>query len=169
MPTPATVFLSETNGAGATVTDNISNVNFGGVDTPNLIPANHPVVRPSGGVAAFSFNKMLRLKVDSMGDSLLINNTKTWKTSGAYVTGEVIGFRSNLAYAQPIQTNAGGGTYPIVEPAPNIYVGGVAGGNISAAPTYTNYFDLQLFINSGGVTPIGAVNQKIFIFQWDES
>lgn len=170
MPTPATVYLSETNGAGAVVTDNISNINFGGADTPNIVAANHPVVRPNGGVAAFSFNKMLRFKVNSMGDSLLVNHSKIWKSAGAYVTGEVIGFRSNIAYAQPIQTNAGGGTFDTSEPGtPNIFVGGVAGGGITVAPTYSNYFDLQLFINSGGVTPIGNVNQKTIIVQWDES
>lgn len=166
----ATVYLSESNGAGPTVTDNVNNINFGGADTPNLVPGTHPVVRATSGRSA-SFNKQLRVKVDSMGDSALLNHWKTWKSSGVLLTAENVYWDNDQAYSQPVNTiNAGadGQSYPTSEPGGfNISVSGVPGGDIIAAPNYTDYILIQLVI--GSTTPLGAVNQKTFVFQWDES
>src|SRR6266478_6283538 len=89
MSTPATVVLSESNGAGEVVTHNIANINFGTIDAPNLIPANHPVVKPTFG-SHFSFPKWLRVEVVNMGDSSLIDELRIWKSAGALLPGEFI-------------------------------------------------------------------------------
>ncbi len=173
MPVAATVFLSESNGAGEVVTDNISNLNFGGVDMPNLVPANHPIVRPAFPTSRWSFEKFVRLKVQSMGDSLLIQNPKFWKSSGVYLAGEGL-FNSNsatLAYSAPAQAQGSKGiATPTSEPSQNIPIAGAMSGGIVAAPTYTSgYTAIGPIINNGAETPIGPLNQKTFIFQWDES
>jgi hypothetical protein len=172
MAVPATVYLSESNGAGEVVTDDIANVNFGGVDLVEVVPADHPIIRTNTTPTPdFSFNKALRYKVQSMGDSLLIQDLRTWKTSGVYVSGEGILFNNAIVYAAPSQASVGGIQYPVANPGTaNVKIGGNLAGTIVAAPTYSDYFGLQLFINGNSqVTPIGAVNQKIFIFQYDES
>lgn len=173
MPTPAEVYLSETNGS-AVVTDNISTMNFGGADIVDLVPADHPVVRPNGGAIAYSFQKWWRLKVNALNDSSLIQNTKFWKSAGALVTGETLYYNgsASVPYSGPVQTAVGNPTVvPTSEPSPNIPVNGSTfSGTITTSPTYSNgYTAVQMRINDGGVTPIGSVNQKTFVIQWDES
>jgi len=181
MPVAATVYLSETNGAGATVTDNVANCNFGGVDLPEVVAADHPIVRASSNGPSvgnsWSFQKYWRLKVNAMGDSLLIDTPKVWKSSGAYVDGEALWWSNaaNVSYGTPVNTQPNNSpiqqaAFPTSEPAgQNIGIGGAYSGSIVAAPTYTNYFALQLAVNCTLLTPTGPVNQKVFIFQWNES
>lgn len=179
----AEVYLSETNGAGAVVTDDVANCNFGGVDTPNLVPATFPCVRSSTDTSqaigsAWSFEKFWRVKVNALNDSGLVEHLKVWKTSGAYVSGESI-WRSNGAatpYTTPVNTQPDNSpieqlALPTSEPANpgNIGIGGSYSGQIVAAPAYSNYFAMQLAMNCSALTPTGSVNQKIFIWQYDES
>lgn len=180
MPTPATVYLSESNGAGEVVTDNISNLNFGGVDLPNLVPGNHPVVKP--GVNRFNaFFKALRIKVQSLGDSIQIQDFRAWRASGTLKAEEAIlmGIApGTTAYDQPAQTDLahGSANMPTADPgAANLYTKAVASLlPITAAdgpPVYTPYFFLQWVGNNvnGGTTPFGAMNQKTFAFTYAES
>src|SRR5260221_13463550 len=97
----ATVYISESNGAGEVVTDNISNINFGSVDQPNIVAANHPIIQSEN-----SYFKMLRFKVQSLGTSTTIKDLRLWKSAGVYVTGEFIKVVDNaagFAYVQPTQ------------------------------------------------------------------
>lgn len=174
MPVAATVYLSETNTVGAVTTDDVANMNFGGVDLVNIVPADHPVVRP-GLVASFrSFLKEWRVKVHDIGDSLLITDFRMWKTSGAYVAGEEIDWNTNggggNAYVTPDNTTAfSGSAVPTADPGSANISGSIsASGNY--APSNTTFLRFFMLGNVSGITtPIGAVNQKTFIWQYDES
>jgi len=173
----ATVFISESNGAGEVVTDNISNLNFGSVDQPNLVAANHPII-----VSEASYFKMLRFKVQSLGTSTTIKDLRWWKSAGVFLTQESIeaidrqagGGNNNVAYVTPVQTNSNppftGFSINIRTADPGSACVGIAGslaGTIIAAPAYSEYFCAQL--QTGGLTPIGQVNTKTVIFQFDET
>lgn len=189
----ATVEFSETNGAAGspTTTDGIANINFGTVDSPNITPASHPII-----VGGFSFGKWLRFHVSAMGGSTAVSNLRFYKSSGAYVTGEVIGGNPNdvssdnsyniTSYAHAT-TAAGGGlvTVPVTGngstvlsnaysilpvptslPAHNVSIGNAVAGSIIAAG-YSDYIFLGLATT--GSTPAGAVNQKVFSLTFDET
>lgn len=195
----ATVFLSESNGAGQVVTDNISNINMGSVDMVNLTPSIYPIVIPS--VAATetprsSYVKFLRIKLSSLGGSNNITNLKFWKSFGVLKTGETIlsncddtgngtlGRFLRTTYHTPFfwKTNANQPAYMAVFVANavpttgNVSIdangtaddGGVdtVSGSLTSAG-YSQYFVLAELIAS--TAPAGAVNQKTFSFQWDES
>ncbi len=164
--TAATVYISESNGVAEVVTDNISNINFGSVDQPNLVAANHPIIQSEAG-----YFKMLRFRVQSLGTSTTIKDLRFWKSAGVYVTGEVILRLNNpaQAYSQPNQTDAGAGS-PIYTSDPGTAVVGIGGayaGTIIAAPSYSNY--ILLAYTTTGSTPVGPVNQKTLTFQYDET
>lgn len=193
----ATVVFSESNGAVEVVTDNISNINLGSADTPNLVPASHPV-----SVGGQSYMKWLRVKLVSLGGSTQINNMKIWKSSGVYVTGEIIGSNTNnilnpiagawgcptygfsikpggpvavvpMPYNLTGQGVFGGNTTastPVktaIPGDPNICCGGVTTFNLVGAGSYSDYNVFQM--TTTALTPLGPVNQKIFTFQYDES
>lgn len=157
---------SESNGAGESITDSISNINFGSVDSPNLTPVSNKITAGEN-----SFEKYLRCKFT--GTFTEISNMKFWKSAGTYKTGEDIKAAANQTYAQPVSTTSAKATVtvPITEGGalsiesaegdPTIIYGasGVSG--------YTGYIVLQL--QSTIALVAGAVNQKTFTFQYDES
>lgn len=180
----ATTQFSESNGAGETVTDGISNINFGSVDTPNLTPSAAKIVIPGASVVQ-SFEKYLRFHVSAMGGSSSIGNLKLYKSGGAYVTGEVINSNSGsttqqkqTTYHTPdqtLRTVTSFGNIPTTLPTvsncsiTSLGVEGTVGagtGTLGAAG-YSQYFCLSLQISSA--TPAGAANQKVFTLQYDES
>ena len=195
----ATVEISETNGdAGSPVTtDGITNINFGGADLPNLVPADHPLVM--GNLApSYSFAKWLRFHVSDMGGSSLINVLKVWKSSGAYKPAEILGSTTaGVAQANEVisaygyaTAQVGGGALssvpyngdgtdiffiwsgvPLATSQPageNLLIGGGLNGGLTAAG-YSNYAVMALKVDGSAGTPAGAVNQKVITFQYNES
>lgn len=168
----ATVNISESNGVGETVTDAISNINFGSIDAPNLVAASHPIIQ-----AEQSFNKYLRFHVASMGDSTTIKDLRIWKSAGAYVVGEgifikdfVFNGNSAVTYATPTETPnlAPYGTFYISDPGSAVIdIGGSLAGTIGSAPAYSGYF--ALILQTGASTPVGPVNTKTITAQYDET
>jgi hypothetical protein len=174
----ATVVISETNGipASEVITDNISNVNFGSDDSPNLIPATYPIVAQADG---HSYEKWLRLKVTDLGLASAIDNFKVWLSNlgGGWAVGE--GISCNLVtsgYSEasypaggPVDTDSSDATVSMPESEPagaNVGISGSLSGTITAADEYTDYFVLQLDVSAS--TPSGSVNQKEITVQWDE-
>lgn len=191
----ATVFISESNGAVEVVTDNISNMNFGNADTPNLSPASHPISQ-----GANSYAKWWRIKLQSLGGSTQIQNMKFWKSSGAYVTGEIIGGSGNTGFvvfpgdaistyghndigsgntplAQMPHTGNGSAIFggnpysniPLNTAQPGSFVVSASAGtsqNLNAPGQYSDYLALGMITT--GATPLGPVNQKIITWQYDE-
>lgn len=163
----ATAELDEYNGAGETLTANVTNCNFGSNDSPNLVPATYPITAGNN-----SFEKYW--KMDFTGTFTTIDNLKVWKSAGAYVTGEGIDTNAresgyvNTTYTQPTETTSTKATQvlPITEPAgANLGIAGTLGGSLSA-PGASDYLVMQL--QTTGATPPGSVNQKTFTFQYDE-
>ena len=159
----ATHHWYESNGAGEAETADISNINFGSNDSPNLNTTTYPIARSDD-----SFEKYIRCFFS--GTWTEISNMLFWKSAGAYVAGEEIKAEVNVAYAQPSETPNADSAVPITEgtalevksaegEATIIYgASGVSG--------YTGYIRLQL--HTTGSTPSGAVNQKTLTMQYDE-
>jgi hypothetical protein len=156
----ATFQWSEANGAGESVTDGISNLNFGDTDAPNITPASYPIVAGNNG-----YEKDIKAKFG--GTFTEISNMKFWKSAGAYVTGEDIKADEVTSYVQPVKTTSTRAvtTVPTTE-GTAITVHSAAGGTTITAAGYTRYICLQLQTTTS--SPAGAVNQKTFTFQYDE-
>ena len=152
----ATFDFAETNGAGATVTNSISNVNFGNIDTPNITPASNPVTAGNN-----SFEKWIRGHFSGSYSS--VSNLKFYKSAGAYVTGEDIKAAVNASYATPVATTSTVATVTIPVSLGTALVPTAPG----ASPSYSGYMTLQL--NTTVSTPPGNVNTKTFTLQYDET
>ena len=153
----ATHQWSESNGAGEVVTNDITTVNFGSVDSADLTPASDPVVTGEN-----SFHKCIRCKFSSTFTE--ISNMKIWKSLGAYATGEVIQYKESTAYVQPVETAlSGASAIPTSEPSQNVL--SAAGTATITAAGYTEYMLLQ--IQSTVSTPAGAAATKTLTFQYD--
>jgi len=173
----ATVVINETNGPDATKieTSDIGNVNFGSVDSAELVPGSYPITAMADG---HSFEKWLRFYVAALGGSTTIDNLKAWIDVGSgWKTGE--GMSANLktsgysaaSYptAGPIDTDSADATQAMPESEPagaNLGIGGSLSGTITSTPSYSDYCVLQLDVTAS--TPAGAVNQKTITFQYDE-
>jgi hypothetical protein len=157
------ITFSETNLVGAVVTDSITNLNFGSVDEPNIVVADHKVT-----VGNNSYEKYLRVNVD-LDSGTVLSNMKFWKSSGAYVTGEAIKAIANQTYSTPVATTSA----KAVADVPIVVGSALAIESTEVDPTlftedgYSEYLVLQA--QSTVSTPTGAGNQKIFTLQFDES
>ena len=163
----ASTEFSESNGASETVTDGISNLNYGNTDAANLTPSSYPITAGSN-----SYVKWVRFHVSDMGGSNKVSNLHVWKSAGAYVTSE--GIYSNLAtatytaatYATPDTVGGWGSLVPTADPgAANLGIGGALDGSLTAAG-YSDYWRSQL--RTGTDTPPGNTNTKTFTLQYDE-
>lgn len=103
----ATVEIDEANGAGETLTHNITNSNMGSTDAVNLDPVAYPITPGTN-----SYVKYQKIHVTNMGTSSKIDNLKVWRT-GALGTGGTHGHVTNArttsyagakAYATPTQS-----------------------------------------------------------------
>jgi hypothetical protein len=161
----ANFYWDEYNGAGETKTANISNLNFGSVDSPNLVPADYPIKASENSYGKY-------IKGAFSGSFTRVENFKLWKSAGNYVTGESCQFSGSVSYAQPAATDYGDPTVPTSEPgSPNVGISGDVDGHIDGPADDgnskdTDYMRFQLLTT--GSTPSGPVNQKTFTFQYDE-
>ena len=156
----ATFEWSEANGSGETVTDSISNINFGDTDAANLTPATYPIVAGNN-----SYEKNIKAKFSSTFTE--ISNMKFWKSSGGYGTGEAIKADAVTSYVQPVKTTSSRAVTAIpTTEGTAIAVLAASGASTITAPGYTRYVCIQLQTTVS--TPAGAVAQKEFTFQYDE-
>ena len=155
----------ESNLVGEVIEVGITNLNFGSVDSPNLVPVTNPIVAGQN-----SFDKYV--KGAFSGSFTRVDNFKFWKASGSYVTAEGCSFSGSVTYVQPTQALNGDPAVPTSEPTdPNVgihhdifgYIDGPADNGYSKK---TDYMRLQL--QTGVTTPGGPVNQKTLVLQYDE-
>jgi hypothetical protein len=171
--TLATVEICESNGAGETVSHNISNLNIGSTDASALTPASYPL-EPSTN----AFEKWVRFHVSANADGNTIDNLKVWISTGAnpqsYVT-----FKTNCressydgaqTYAQPSATDRSA-TYdytqnmPVSEPTgANLGIGGSLSGSI----TTTGYSDYCIIQGQVGASATEGSSVTL-TFQYDET
>jgi len=190
----ATVNISESNGAGETVTDGVTQINLGSTDAPNLNVSTqaNQIVR-----GALSYRKYLRVHLSALGGSTQIAGIRIWKSAGTYKTGEQVASNCNvhftypafnytlvgsMDYATPVKTSAQFHTHAgndiglptdanleVTHADPggtNMGIGLSLTGTL-AAPGYSDYWVIQQVTASG--TPVGALNQKIYTIQYDET
>ena len=169
----ATITIEESNGIGETNTANVTNINFGSTDSPNLVPATYPIV-----AGAKSFEKWIKMAFLGGGYNK-VDNLKVWLSAGVLDAEEDIktnaGVIGNVqpTYSAPENNR----TVPIVtvdipETLPatsNVGINGAyddATGLTPAGITKSDYLLLQLQTTSS--LAAGNVSQKTFTFQYDE-
>ncbi|MFH0805980.1 MAG: hypothetical protein V1901_03845 [Patescibacteria group bacterium] len=160
----STHVFSESNGAGENITDGISNINMGSIDTPNLVPGAYLVA-----VGTNSFCKYIRSKFTGVWTE--ISNMKFWKSSGALVAGETVKASANATYTTPSEVDTGDSNCP-TDVGTALAINSAEGATtiIYDAPGVSGYSGyVRLQIQSTVETPSGQGNQKEYIFQFDES
>jgi hypothetical protein len=159
----ATHQWSESNTGSETITDGITNLNFGSNDSVNLNTTTYPITRGDS-----SFEKYIRCKFT--GTYTTISNMKFWKSAGTLVTGETVKAATNQSFTTPSASANGDSDVPVTEGAALTLQSAEGAATIvygaSGVSGYTEYIRLQL--QTTGSTPSGAVNQKTFLFQYDE-
>ena len=143
----ATVRINEANGAGQTVTTNITNSNMGSIDAAALDPVANPIVAGQN-----SFEKWQRIEVVSMDGTSAVRNLKIWRTGalGANAThltnARTTSYGGAPTYATPTQSasTVATQTMPTSEPGTaNLGIGGSLTGAI-VAPGSSDYLVHQI-------------------------
>jgi len=156
----ATFQWSESNGSSETVTDGITNLNFGSTDAPNLNASSYPIVAGEN-----SYEKFIRGKFS--GTFTQISNMKFWKSAGDYKPGESIKAAANVSYSTPTSSTSTIATSDVpTSSSTALSIQAADGSNTITSPGYTKYICLQLQTTTS--TPAGAGNTKTFTFQYDE-
>jgi len=162
----ATVDISESNLATESVTDNITNCNYGNDDSPNLVTATYPITAGNNSFEKYwrinwsgSFNQIDNLQVwvnpDVDSELDLISNL----TTSGYV---------NKVYATPVTGSCSSCSYqvPTADPTQaNLGIGGSLAGTTNATG-YSDYVISQL--TSAGTAAPGDMTQVTYTFQYDE-
>ena len=115
----ATVRFDESNGAGETITNGVSNFNFGNVDSANITPSASNAITAGNN----SYDKYWKFEVTAMNGLNQVDTLEMYKSAGAYVTGE--GIQTDLrtssyaapAYATPATTTYTNQAMPTSDPA----------------------------------------------------
>lgn len=166
----ATVEIDEANGAGETLTHNITNTNMGSTDAVNLDPVANPITP-----ANRSYIKYQKIHVTAMGGSSKIDNLKVWRT-GALGTGgthtHVTNARTStyggaLTYATPVATAVTGVDQTMPTSAPgsaNLGIAGSLTGNLVAAGS-SDYLGHQLTTDASAT----AGSTSTMNYQYDET
>lgn len=151
--TNATVEISESNGAGETVTDGVSNINFGDTDAANLDPTQYPI-SPGNN----SYEKWERLHVSANPDGNTIDNIRVYISSGTnpqnnatLKTNCTTSGYSQASYSTPVKTTSTVATndMPTSEPgSANLGIGGSLSGSITSTG-YSDYCVMQCQVGSG--------------------
>lgn len=163
----ATVTISESNGAGETVTASITNTNMGSTDAVNLDPVANPVTPGDR-----TYAKYQRINVGDISTSSAILNLKIWRTSAlggaaTHVTnaGETTDY-SVKTYATPVNTAIADVDNAMPTSAPttaNLGIGGSLSGTLTANG-YSDYLVHQIISNAADI----AGSTSTMNYQYDE-
>lgn len=163
----AVVSISESNGAGQTVTASITNSYMGSTDAVNLDPVAYPV--PPGDR---TYAKYQRINLSDISTSSAILNLKVWRSgalggSATHLTNAGIGVAySPLSYATPVDTaiTSVDNTMPTSVPATeNLGIGGALGSSLTANG-YSDYLVHQIVTDAADQSgSTSAMN-----YQYDE-
>jgi len=166
----ATVEIDEANGAGETLTHNITNTNMGSTDAVNLDPVANPVTPGNR-----TFIKYQKIHVTAMGGSSKIDNLQIWRT-GALGTGGTHTHVTNartatyggaLVYATPVASAVAGvdQTMPSADPgAANLGIAGVLTGALTAVGS-SDYLGHQITTDASAT----AGSTSTMNYQYDET
>ena len=153
----ATVRINEANGAGQTVTNGITNSNFGSNDSANLTAATYPITAGTN-----SFEKWQKVEVTAMGGSSKVKDLKVWYTgtlSGSdtlKTNARTSAYGGAAAYATPTASASSVATQTMPSSAPataNLGIAGSLTGELSGTGS-SDYLVMQLGVHSA--TTAGA-------------
>lgn len=155
----ASVTISESNGAGESVTASVTNLNMGSTDAVNLVAATYPIT--AGGNA---YEKYVRVKLADLSGSDHIKNIKVWRTGSLSGSDDLKscaatsgGGYAEKAYAQPVASASSAATYDLAAAEPgsaNLGIDGSLSGKLDANGEFSDYLVLQLQVD--GSTTAGA-------------
>lgn len=164
----ATVEIDEANGAGETLTHNITNSNMGSTDAAAPDPVANPIVP-----GANSYEKWQKVHVTAMGGSSRIDNLKVWRTTalGANATHLTNARESSYGGAQSYATPTASASTPATQTMPtteptgaNLGIGGSLTGGLTATGS-SDYLVHQ--IQTTGSATAGAT--CTMHYQYDET
>lgn len=166
----ATVEIDEANGAGETLTHNITNTNMGSTDAVNLDPVANPLTPNTR-----TYIKYQKVHVTAMGGSSKIDNLKIWRT-GALGTGGTHSHLTNartsayagaLTYATPTQsavTNVDQAMPTSVPGTANLGIGGSLSGSLTGTGS-SDYLGHQITTDASAT----AGSTSTMNYQYDET
>lgn len=164
----ATVEICESNGAGETITHNITNSNMGSTDAAALDPVANPVVPGNN-----TYEKWQRFHVTALGGSSKIDNLKVWRTSalGANAThltnARTSAYGGAATYATPTAASSSTATQAMPTATPGTANLGIAG-SLSGSLTGTGYSDYLVHqIQTTGSAIAGSTSTMNY--QYDET
>ena len=164
----ATVEICESNGAGETITHNITDTDMGSTDAANLDPVAYPVTPGNN-----TYEKWQRVHVTAMGGSSAIDNLQIWRTSALggsalhKTNARTSTYGGAETYATPIATDStvATQTMPSADPAAaNLGIGGSLSGQLTSAG-YSDYLIHQIQTDAGDV----AGSTSTMNYQYDET
>ncbi len=164
----ATVQIDEANGAGETVTANITNTNMGSTDAVNLDPVAFPITAGNN-----SYEKWQKVHVTNMGGSSKIDNLKIWRTGalGANASHKTNARESAYGGAETYTTPTASTSTPASQTMPasvptgaNLGIGGSLSGSITVAGS-SDYLVHQ--IQTTGSATAGSTSTMNY--QYDET
>lgn len=159
-----TVQVSESNGAGEAVTDNISTGHYGTTDAANIAAATtYPI-----GQSANSYEKYQRIKWSS-GTGSLVQTVKHWRSAGtpgadqSHLCSLSEVTPSDETYAQPVNTTSSKAVnaMPTSEPTGE----NVDSASMTSSGTYSGYVVKQVQI---GATATEGNTGGQETWQWEE-
>jgi hypothetical protein len=151
----ATFQWSESNSVAETVTNGISNVNFGNLDSPNLSSPNNRVIAGNN-----SFEKWNRGRFS--GTYTTIDNLKFWKSAGSLPANVTIKAEVNTAFAEPTDDASIVATANV----PTTEGTSLVPTSPGASPAFSGYITMQLQ-TTVAASP-GAVATQTFTLKYDE-
>lgn len=152
----ATVRINEANGAGQTVTNNITNSNFGSTDAQSLVAATYPIT-----AGTYSYEKWQKFEVTAMGGSSVVKDLKVWYT-GTLAGSDTLetnartsSYGGAATFATPVNTDSSVATQtmPSSAPATNLGIGGSLSGTLTGTGS-SDYLVMQIFVHAA--TTAGA-------------
>ena len=164
----ATVEIDEANGAGETLTHNISNTNMGSTDAAALDPVANPVTPGNN-----TYEKYQKIHVTAMGGSSKIDNLKVWRTgalggAATHLTNaRTSSYGGALTYSTPNTTEDAASTQTMPTSTPGTANLGI-GGSLSGSLTGTGSSDyLNHIIKTNGADTAGSTSTMNY--QYDET
>lgn len=163
----ATVEIDEANGAGETLTHNISDTDMGNADSATVDPVANPITPGNN-----TFEKFQKIHVTAMGGSSLIDNLQVWRTGALGGSATHLGTQRTSSYAAPTyatpdttETAQATQTMPTSDPAAaNLGIGGSLTGSLSAAGS-SDYLNHIIKTNAGDT----AGSTSTMNYQYDET
>ena len=163
----ATVEICESNGAGETITHNITDSDMGNSDSATVDPVANPITPGNN-----TYEKFQRIHVTAMGGSSAIKNLQIWRTgalggAATHLTNaRTSSYGGALTYATPDTTEAAASTQtmPTSDPgAANLGIGGSLTGELTATG-YSDYLNHIIKTNASDT----AGSTSTMNYQYDE-